>query len=49
MIEHLVNVSLRHWDITMRELAAQSLHQILLTDFSHAFHIAFEKSVRSLR
>lgn len=49
MIEHLVNVSLRHWDMSMRELAAQSLHRILLTGFSRAFHHAFIKSVRSLR
>ncbi|KAJ7600517.1 TBCD protein [Mycena floridula] len=34
LFDHIINVTLRHWDITMRELGAQSLRLICLQDMS---------------
>ncbi|KIL67806.1 hypothetical protein M378DRAFT_191353 [Amanita muscaria Koide BX008] len=48
LIEHLMNVSIRHWDEAMRELASLSLHGIIVTDFKSLFRISIEKAVRLL-
>ncbi|KAF8635864.1 hypothetical protein AX15_000054 [Amanita polypyramis BW_CC] len=48
MTYHLLNVTLRHWDATMRELSSQSLHHIILTDFANLSDIAISKSVKLL-
>jgi tubulin-specific chaperone D len=45
LFDHLLNITLRHWDLTMRQLGAQSLRLICLQDLQSLGPKAIEKSV----
>ncbi|KAJ3937144.1 MAG: TBCD protein [Lentinula lateritia] len=49
LLDHLLNVTLRHWDISMRRLGAQSLRRICLTDISMLGPEAIQKCVKLLQ
>ncbi|KAG6814258.1 hypothetical protein H0H92_015373 [Tricholoma furcatifolium] len=48
LLNHILDVTLRHWDPTMRELGSQSLGLICLQDIDILGPVAIEKSVRIL-
>jgi hypothetical protein len=45
LFDHILDVLLRHWDVSMRELGSQSLRFICLHDMSILAPLAIEKSV----
>ncbi|GAW05740.1 TBCD protein [Lentinula edodes] len=49
LLDHLLNVTLRHWDISMRRLGAQSLRRICLTDILMLGPEAIQKCVKLLQ
>jgi tubulin-specific chaperone D len=45
LFDHILDVLLRHWDVSVRELGSQSLRLICLRDMSTLAPLAIEKSV----
>ncbi|KAF5389176.1 hypothetical protein D9757_003527 [Collybiopsis confluens] len=45
LLDHLLNVTLRHWDISMRRLGAQSLRHICLIDMDNLGFDAIQRCV----
>jgi hypothetical protein len=45
LFDHLLDVVIRHWDLTMRELGAQSLRLICAHDLDGLAHVAINKLV----
>ncbi|KAJ4482161.1 tubulin folding cofactor D C terminal-domain-containing protein [Lentinula aciculospora] len=48
LLDHLLNVALRHWDISMRRVGAQSLHRICLVDIKTLGPEAVQRCVKLL-
>ncbi|KAG6841983.1 hypothetical protein C0991_004474 [Blastosporella zonata] len=48
LMNHILNVTLRHWDPSMRELGSQSLRAICIHDLNTLGTIAIEKSIHLL-
>ncbi|KAF8631788.1 hypothetical protein AX17_005003 [Amanita inopinata Kibby_2008] len=48
LVLHLLEVSIRHWDITIRILASQSLYRVIPTDMESLAHLAFAKAFHLL-
>jgi hypothetical protein len=46
ILDHLLNVTRRHWDSSMRELGAQSLRLVCMIDLPRMGSIAFRRAVR---
>lgn len=45
LFDHLLDVVLRHWDVTMRELGAESLRLICVYDLDSLIPVAIDKLV----
>ncbi|KIK69557.1 hypothetical protein GYMLUDRAFT_79682 [Collybiopsis luxurians FD-317 M1] len=48
LLDHLLDVTLRHWDISMRRLGAQSLRHICLVDMDNLGPDAIQRCVKLL-
>ncbi|PFH53979.1 hypothetical protein AMATHDRAFT_186665 [Amanita thiersii Skay4041] len=46
LLDHLLNVTIRHWDVAMRELASQSLYHILLLDMETLAPLVFSEAIK---
>ena len=46
-MNHVLNVVLRHWDLSMRELGSQSLKNLCLLDIDNLAQKALQTVVRS--
>lgn len=46
LFDHILNVTLRHWDSSMRQLGAQSLQMICMSDLAVLGPQAVHKAVR---